>query len=54
MRSAAPGASRNVLNSSAERAGALGQAPELEQPEIGVGGLGEPLEDHGQELLHEP
>ena len=29
---------------------ALGQAPELQQPEVGVGGLREPLEDHRQQL----
>ena len=31
----------------------LGQATELEQPQIGVGRLREPLQDHRQQLLHQ-
>ena len=33
--------------------GSLGEAAELEQSEVGVGGLREPFEDEGEQLLHE-
>ena len=31
----------------------FGQSPQLQQAEVGIGRLGEPLEDHRQQLLHQ-
>ncbi len=33
---------------------AFGELAQLQEPEVGVGGRGEPVEDHRQQLLHEP
>ncbi len=51
------GGARMVAEGDRERGrpgGPLGQAPELEQPEVGIGGLRQPAEDHREELAHHP
>ena len=51
---AAAGESRKVSASGRARWGAGEQVAHQQQAEVGVRGLGEPVEQEGEQLLHEP
>ena len=52
-RSAAPGESRKVVASVAPRGRRLDERAQLQQPEVGIGRRRQPVEDDGEELLHD-